>query len=155
VDVVDRTALIENILNQIIVGYCAPRPPAVEFMWGVVLDTSVMSLGAKVKVVLAVAHELDFKLKREALHKVISLRNAFAHHATDANPVLVIGRKPEESTSYLQLVVLEGTGKIRRMKRDDAFVEFNEAYRTARVSLVSLIDLVRERFPQMSERADR
>lgn len=144
VDVIDRTAHIENLLNQVITNYCAPRRKAWEFMWSVVLDTSVMSLGAKVKVVMAVAHEVHFKLKKDPLHRIIALRNAFAHHSTNAHPVFVVGRTPEQNTSYLQFLVLESSGKIQRVKRHEAFEQFNEAYRAAKQSLVELRDLVRK-----------
>ena len=150
VDVIDRASLIENIINQIIVGYCKPRKAAWEFMWSVVLDTSVMSLGAKVKVVMAVSQEMGFNLEKNALHRVIALRNAFAHHASDAHPVLAVGRTPEEDTSYLQFWVLEGSGKILRIKRHEAFAEFNAAYRKARESLVQLKNMVQEKY----ERSD-
>lgn len=146
VDVIDRVALIENIINQIIVGYCKPRKDAWEFMWSIVLDTSVMSLGAKVKVVMAVTHEMGFDLEKNALHRVIALRNAFAHHASDAHPVLAVGRTPEEDTSYFQFLVLEGSGKISRIKRHEAFTEFNSAYRKAKDSLVQLNNMVHERY---------
>lgn len=148
VDVVDRTALIENVLNQIITYYCAPRKDAWEFMWSIVLDTSVMSLGAKAKVVMAIAQELQFKLKKDPLHRIIALRNAFAHNATNANPVFVVGRKHEESTSYLQLWVLESSGKVQKVKRDEAFDEFNAQYRNARESLLELRNLVCEKFAE-------
>ncbi len=150
VDVIDRAALIENVINQIIVGYCKPRKEAWEFMWSIVLDTSVMSLGAKVKVVMAVSHEMRFKLDKNSLHRVIALRNAFAHHASNAHPVLVVGRTPEEDTNHLQFWVLEASGKISRIKRHKAFDEFNAAYRTARESLVQLRSMVGERY----ERSD-
>ena len=146
VDVIDRAAVIENIINQVIVDYCKPRKEAWEFMWSIVLDTSVMSLGAKVKVVMAVSHEVGFSLEKNALHRVIALRNAFAHHASYAHPVLAIGRTPEEDTSYLQFWVLEGSGKISRVKRHEAFVEFNAAYSKARESLVQLKNMVHERY---------
>ncbi len=146
VDVIDRTDLIENVINQIIVGYCKPRKEAWGFMWSIVLDTSVMSLGAKVKVVMAVSHEMRFKLDKNALHRVIALRNAFAHHSTNAHPVLVVGCSPEERTSYFQLLVLESSGKVSRIKRDEAFAEFNVAYRAARDSLVQLNNMVRKKF---------
>lgn len=146
VDVIDRAALIENIINQVIVGYCKPRKDAWQFMWSIVLDTSVMSLGAKVKVVMAVSHEMGFKLDKNSLHRVIALRNAFAHHASNAHPVLVVGRTPEEDTSHLQFWVLEGSGKVARIKRHEAFAEFNTAYCKARDSLAELNNLVRERY---------
>lgn len=75
VDVIDRAALIKNIINQVIAGYCKPRKDAWGFMWSVVLDTSVMSLGAKIKVIMGVAHEMEFKLEKNSLHRVIALRN--------------------------------------------------------------------------------
>lgn len=145
VAVVDRTALIENILNQVITDYCAPRKEAWEFMWSVVLDTSVMPLGAKAKVVMAIAQELEFKLKKEPLHRIIALRNAFAHHATNAHPVFIVGKTPEEDRSHLEFWVLESSGKIQKLKRHQAFDEFNEQYRIAKESLVALRNLVRER----------
>ena len=148
VDVIDRAALIENIINQVIVGYCKPRKDAWEFMWSVVLDTSVMSLGAKIKVVMAVAHEVKFDLEKNALHRVIALRNSFAHHSSNANPVLVVGKTPEEDTGYLQFWVLEGSGKIQRIKRHEAFDEFNAAYRKAKDSLAQLKKIVNELYPQ-------
>lgn len=145
VDVIDRVALIENVINQVIVGYCKPRKEAWEFMWSIVLDTSVMSLGAKVKVVMAVSQEIGFKLDKNSLHRVIALRNAFAHHASNAHPVLVVGRTTEEDTSYFQFLVLDGHGKVSRVKRHEAFIEFNAVYRAARESLVQLLNMVRER----------
>ena len=146
VDVIDRTALIENVLNQIIAGYCAPRKAAEEFMWSVVLDSSVMPLGSKIKVALAVAHELEFRLNRDALHKVVALRNAFAHHATTAYPAINLGARPEQTTTHFELWVLEGSGKIARLKRHEAFADFNRAYRAARQSVAALKDLVCQRF---------
>lgn len=146
VDVIDRTALIENIINQVIVGYCKPRKEAWEFMWSIVLDTSVMYFGAKVKVVMAVAREMGFKLEKNALHRVIATRNAFAHHASDVHPVLAVGRTPEEDTIYTHFWVLEGSGKVSRVKRHEAFAEFNTAYSKARDSLVELNKMVHERF---------
>ena len=145
-DVIDRSALIENIINQVIVSYCKPRKEAREFMWSIVLDTSVMSLGAKVKVVMAVSHEMGFSLEQNALHRVMALRNAFAHHSSNAHPVLAVGQTPEEDSSYLQFWVLEGSGKISRVKRHKALDEFNTAYRKARGSLVELNKKVREKF---------
>lgn len=145
VDVVDRVALIENLINQIIVGYCKPRKAAWEFMWSIVLDTSVMPLGAKVKVTLAISNEMEFKLDKDSLHRVIALRNAFAHHASDAHPVIAVGQTPDEDSTYFQFWVLEGSGKISRIKRHEAFAEFNVKYRKARESLGQLLGMVEQR----------
>lgn len=146
VDVIDRVAHIENVINQVIVGYCKPRKKAWEFMWSIVLDTSVMPLGAKVKVVMAVSHEMGFTLDKNSLHRVIALRNAFAHHASNAHPVFVVGRTPEENTSHLQFLVLESSGKVSRIKRHEAFSEFESVYRAARDSVVQLRNMIHEKY---------
>jgi hypothetical protein len=146
VDVIDRAVLIENIINQVIIGYCKPREGAWQFMWSIVLDTSILTLGAKVKVVIAISNEMDFKLEKNALHRVIVLRNAFAHHSSNAHPVLAIGPTPVDDSSYLQLWILGGSGKISRLKRHEAFSEFNTAYQKALSSLVKLSDILREKF---------
>jgi hypothetical protein len=146
VDVIDRTALIENLLNQIITDFCAPRREAHEFMWSVLLDTSVLSLGAKAKVVMAVAQVVDFKLRKDPLHRIIALRNAFAHHATNAHPAYIVRRDPKQDSTHLQLWVLESSGKIEKLKRHEAFADFNVQYLKARESLVALKNLVRGKF---------
>lgn len=147
VDVIDRTALIENILNQVIVGYCRPRKEAWEFMWSVALDTSVISLGAKIKVAMGASEEMRLKLDKNALHSVIALRNAFAHHATSTHPVFAVpANEDEQSTSYNQLWVLESTGKITRRKREDALSTFNKDYAKAKESLVALNNAIRARY---------
>lgn len=136
---------MENLMNQVISGYCSPCKEAIWFMWEIVLDTSVMSLGAKAKVVLAVSHELKYKIDKDAIHNVISLRNAFAHHATNRNQVYVGGRVPGESYIYHRLSILRTSGKVDHVKRDEAFAEFTSAYASAYGSLGKLIDLVREK----------
>lgn len=138
--VVDRTALIEKLMNQVILTYCSPRQDARPFMWSIVLDTSVMSIGAKAKVVMAVAQEMNFTLARDAIHKVIELRNAFAHHATDAN--FKIGSDAlGETTVYHEFWILRGSGRLDKKRRNEAFDEFNHAFDKARVSLVELASL--------------
>lgn len=145
VDVIDRIAHIENIINQVIVGYCKPRKEAWEFMWSIVLDTSVMPLGAKAKVVMALSQEIGCTLDKNSLHKVIALRNAFAHHASNAHPVFIVGRTPEENTSLLQILMLDGSGKVSRISRHEAFIQFNAVYQAARESLLKLLNIVRDR----------
>lgn len=47
VDVINRTALIENILNQVIEAFCEPRQEPFMFFWNVILDSSIMPMGSK------------------------------------------------------------------------------------------------------------
>lgn len=142
--VINRAALIENILNQVIEEFCEPRQEPFRFFWNVILDSSIMPMGSKVKVAAAIAHELKFNLKLDALHKVIALRNAFAHHNTTANPLLQVGRTDDESKIYHLLQVISRSGKLQRMDRKFALAEFNKHFLLARDSLVALKTAITE-----------
>jgi hypothetical protein len=148
VTVINRAGLIENLLNQIISDYCGPRKDSWVFMWNVVLDTSVMPLGSKLKVVMAVAQELKFKLPKDALNKVVQLRNSFAHHTTNAHPAVSIGRTPEEDSYYNQFYTLDGNGVLKSTKRHEAFETFNQSYQIAKQTLGELRNLVVEKYPR-------
>jgi hypothetical protein len=143
VHVVNRTALIENILNQVIEAFCEPRQEPFGFFWNVVLDSSAMPMGSKVKVAMAISQELNFNLDQNALHSVLSLRNAFAHHKTESHQVLVVGKTPDEDRVYSQLQILSNSGKLTQRCREDALKDFDAAYEIAYTSLVSLVRIIK------------
>lgn len=105
-----------------------------------------MSLGAKAKVVMAIAHELDFKFEKDALHRVLELRNAFAHHATDANLSMGIG-SDGETEFFHEFWILRSSGKLEKKKRRQALEEFKKAYSKAQQSLVGLANLTAQFVP--------
>jgi hypothetical protein len=136
--VLDRTDLIENLLNQVIEKYCAPRREVNHFFWHVLLDSSIMPLGSKIKVSMAIAQEVGFKVKSNPLHKVVSLRNAFAHHGISSHPTLVVGKTPEEDEMKYYLQIITQSGKTERKNREEALEEFNSAYTSAKKLLIDL-----------------
>jgi len=140
--VIDRTALIENILNQIILNYSAPRKDAFSFFWDILLDSSIMALGSKVRVAMAISQELKIKLKQDSLHKVLSYRNAFAHHSLNSHPTLAIGKTPDDDRSFYSLQVMTNSGKTERKSREDALKEFNNHFEIAKKSLLELRDAI-------------
>lgn len=136
--VIDRTALLENILNQIIEKYFSPPAGSRSLFWNVLLDTSVIPLGAKVKLANAIAHELGYKLTSDNLHKCISFRNAFAHHATDAHPIGYVGKTEEQDELHFHFQILSSSGKLRTMRREVALAKFDQSYEVAKNELVGL-----------------
>ncbi len=140
--VINRTALIENILDQVIANYISPRQEAQTFFWSVLLDSSIMAIGAKVKVAMTISKELDIRLKNDSLHKVMSYRNAFAHHSLNSHPTIVVGKTPEESSGYYSLQVITNSGRIEKIQREDALKKFNEHYEIAKKSLLSLLNAI-------------
>src|SRR4030042_6110390 len=136
IHVINRTALIENLLNQAIEKYCSPRKEAFSFFWNVILDSSITPMGSKIKVAMAIAQEIGFELKQDPLHKLISYRNAFAHHAVDAHPMILVAKDPEQDEMRYMLHTISNSGRIQRINRDEALKEFDTCYDQAKQSLV-------------------
>lgn len=137
--VINRTATLENIMNQIIYAYCQPSKNADNFFWDVILDSSIMSLGAKVKAVCAIAFQSSFKMDSAVFHKAISLRNAFAHHSVDAHQMYIAGREKGTGESISMLQVLKSNGNLELMERRSARARFELEYTNARAILVKLM----------------
>lgn len=119
IEVIDRTAHIENLMNQVIEGYCGPRKDRFDFFWSILLDSSIMPLGGKVRAVSAIAQQLKFKVDASQLHNILPLRNAFAHHDTSSHPLMVVGRTPRTEfvtlpTAHHQLL---GQGESQKARR--------------------------------------
>lgn len=142
VTVVDGTALIENLLDQVIVYFCVPTQDRFKFFWDVVLDSSIMPIGSKIKVSMAIAQGLKFSLNQNAIHKVITLRNAFAHHKTGSHPVLVSGGSYGEDSVHYELQVISNSGRLSLIRRQDALSEFKKYHVAAKNSLVSLLEVI-------------
>ena len=136
--VVNKTALIENLLDQIIVNFTSPRKDAFFFFWQVILDSTILSLGAKVKTVMAISQECNHKIDQNSLHRVISYRNAFAHNGTNSNPTLMVGATPEEDELHYTLRIIKNSGITERKKRSEAIEEFNNAFQQAKATLMPL-----------------
>ena len=147
VEVIDGTAHIENLLNQVIEGYCGPRRARFDFFWTVLLDSSIMPLGSKVRAVSAIAQDLKSRFDPGPLHKVLPLRNAFAHNSTTSHPLFVVGKIPEENSAHYQFSVITHSGKVTRTKRETAIEEFRVAYAASKASLGLLIAKVKEKNP--------
>ncbi len=143
-NVIDGVDHIENLINQIIHNYLSPRKEAFEFVWHVVLDSSIMSLGAKIKLVVAISKKLEIKIDRNALHQVGALRNAFAHHGLRSHPTMSVGKTPEEDESYYVLQILTNGGELKRIRREEALEEFKKYYRSSLDSLMPLQKMTKE-----------
>ena len=136
--VLDRTDLIENLINQVIEKYCAPRPESHDFFSHVMLNSSIMPLGSKIKVVMAICQEIEFKVKSTPLHTVVNLRNAFAHHGISSHPTLVVGKNLENDAVKYYFHIITQSGKVERKSREQALEEFNSAYTSAKELLIKI-----------------
>ena len=134
--VIDRTDLIENLMNQIIEKFISPRKEAFPFFWTIFLDGSIISLGTKVRLVILISQEVGIKINQEPLRRVVRLRNAFAHHGLQSHPTLLIGKNPEEDKLVFELQTINSSLKLKRISREKASEDFNKNYHSAKKILV-------------------
>ena len=143
--IINRTALIESLLNQAIVEFCNPKLVEFDFFWTVLLNSSIMPIGGKVKVANAISQRLNIKVDNVALQNVIKYRNAFAHHRTNSHPVVTVGPTQEETEMHYTLLIISQSGKVTKERREDALATFDASYEAAKKSLTALIDHIRLR----------
>lgn len=138
----DRTALVESVMDQVIESFCRPRRSAYKFFVQVMMHGSILPLGAKAKLITAIAQEVNHVLDkdaRDAIHKVIALRNAFAHHPLDSYPTFRFGQ--DEQIRY-ELAVVNSYGSVKRTDRADALAEFKDVQPQALKAIYALRDAV-------------
>lgn len=114
------------------------------FFWDLVLDGSIMPIGSKAKVAMAVAQKLQYKLDQNAIHQVMALRNAFAHHETGSHPVYKVGKTEAENEVNFHLQVITNSGTITLKRRQEAHDEFIRCYNAAKKSLIDLLAIIRQ-----------
>jgi hypothetical protein len=149
---INRTALIENLLNQIITVYFVSRNDTRMFFWDTILDSSIMPIGPKIKVVTAIAHKMRIKFKHDRLHKLIACRNEFAHHKTHSHPILHLAKDPEEQGELrFYLKVLRISGVIDKIHRQRALDEFSLFYEQTKDELINLRDQINKSLAPKNE----
>lgn len=106
------------------------------------LDSSIMPLGSKIKVVMAISQKVELRVKSSPLHKVISVRNAFAHHGTSSHPTLYAGKGLQDDGMEYHFQIITQSGKVERKTREEALEEFNTAFLEAKNQLIEIRDKV-------------
>jgi hypothetical protein len=92
---------------------------------------------------MAISQKLDIKLKHDSMHKIVSFRNAFAHHGLNSHPTISVGKTPDEDQQYYMLQIITQSGKTKRIRREEALKEFNNHYEIAKESLLELLEKIK------------
>ena len=137
--ILNRTALMEAVMDEVIESFCRPRRSSYRFFVQVLLHSSTLSLGSKAKLMSAIAQEVNFSINKDEIHKVIHLRNAFAHHPLDSYPTFRFGE--DENIRY-ELAVIDSSGSVTRTDRVEALAKFNEVHPRALKVIHALRDAV-------------
>jgi hypothetical protein len=92
---------------------------------------------------MAISQRLNIKIDQEPFHRVMTYRNAFAHHALDSHPTLAVGKTPDDDQLHHMLHIIKPSGKTERKSRKQALDEFNDNYEMTRKSLAELLNAIK------------
>jgi hypothetical protein len=123
----DEFNTLEHEMAQVICSFLKPAAERAEFLETIVLHNAVAPFAAKVKMLLAIAKVTSGpRLDRDKFHRLLNIRNAFAHGRTIAG--LRINRnalRDEPHGAYLIIETLLGDGsfkqEVRAAAAGDAF----------------------------------
>jgi len=135
--VIRATNIVETKMKNIIAAYVGPSPDRADFVASHLLNNSIVSFAAKVKLVLAIAEAVSVKVKRNALHTLLSRRNAFAHqdHLTALRFTT-----DDEGIPDISVVVesIKASGELESVTHEKAMYEFTCAYGEVETDLAAL-----------------
>ena len=144
-DVVTKTKHIEYTTNCIISNFLGCHnlsPDKVAFFTNVVLNSSVINLGAKIKIIKTICNTLDINGQDYDigdLHALLKYRNLFAHESDYMED-------SEQWTSVMDL--LESSGQYKTKTMETWYKKFLDYY--AKVD--KNITLLNERIAKLSEK---
>ena len=146
--VIDRANLLESKMVYLIDLYVGPSGVGRDFLRSKVLHNSILSYGAKIKLIAAIDKAVGKgTVNIELLHKVGKIRNAFAHGqlAASVRPQ----RNPESASVDYKMVVETLTNDLSVMEIDRlrAVDTFRESSDTLLAQLEILEDKIKNAKP--------
>lgn len=133
-EIINKSIKVEDLINLILCKYFKPANKII--FLSIVLNSSVMSFGAKLKVLSAIGLE---KKMFEKLLKISSIRNSFAHtNDTDDYTLLFRENVEHDSNSIKVLRVMNSQGHLKSKRIDQLHTEFNELFLEVELALQAL-----------------
>lgn len=136
--VIERTIAIETLIKTIIMKYISPPNDRMPFLRDIILNNSMLNLGAKIKAFLYLVKENKWqRIDENHFYTILSIRNSFAHSDTT---ILI---EPTE-VSYL-LDSVQTSGKFIRVKSKDALHDFTQSYAAVKDYLTEILKNLEEK----------
>jgi hypothetical protein len=124
--IIDRMIQIEILINSILIKYFQPNKEK-EFQ-GIMLHTSIISLGSKLKVLKGL-NIIDNKTSTN-IHKLLNIRNTFAHSSVIPNISIVVGNIINQPTQIVSITdeieVMNSNGDVKQNNAREYLNEFWE-----------------------------
>ena len=138
--VIERFSELEKLVDKIIFDFISPTTDAEEFVSINLLHTSILSFASKVKLLQVINNRKNtLKINREKFHRLFSIRNAFAHNNVSGK-IEVEFPENERVDLYFYLESMKGNGEISRVRRDEAYEEFDMLHSELTKNLNDLLD---------------
>ena len=119
---------IEYTLNCIIHNYLLPQKN-IEFFSNILLNSSVISTGAKVKAIEMICKKEAVKYDFSKTRKLIDVRNVFAHESSFTY---------SSEGEYLIIDEFKNNGKYTTYKLNQLFEKFKEIHETENIKISKL-----------------
>ena len=144
--ILDNFNQLEGLISEIITAYVCPVENKRYFMYSFLLNNSIISFGAKIKVLLRInSIEKYIEIKSHDLHRLLSLRNAVAHK--DSNPKYGFEQSASNDAkgkAYLVLEKMRSDGTVDHLNQEEAYSEFNILCEKLLVTLIDMKNKVSE-----------
>lgn len=132
-NVVENMKDIEIMLDNIILDYIAPKN--LKFTRDIILNSSITSIGTKIKILKTICHESKEEKDFTNLHKLLNIRNVFAH-----------GKPYFEGEDMLfKLSEIKSDGKIKENELDKLYTEFIGLFNEQMQTLIKLHSQLKEK----------
>jgi len=129
--VIERTNYIEYQIKEIIMSYLQVDKNKGNFVKNILLNSGIISLGAKLKLLIHICDSKKWDVDKNLFHKIIEIRNAFAHNDTVTTNISINMTKKDKVKNvdvYMNLNMVDGSGKLKKVKRQIALQEFTNKY---------------------------
>ena len=124
--IVSQFNALELLITKILTKFISPNEQRKDFVQRQLLNNSVISFGAKVKLLISITKSYDLgKVDRNKLHRILSLRNAIAHNDVVSNLKIHVPEDPDESVSqYFVIDKMKSDGNLETMDKSETYWEF-------------------------------
>lgn len=121
---------LELKASKILTLYVKPSKDKMEFFESHFLNNSVISFGAKIKLITAInKKEKLIKLDKNKFHRILALRNAIVHNDILAKFKVHIPEDPEDDIlRYFVMDHMKSDGTVTTVNKSDAYSDFLMLY---------------------------
>src|SRR3989344_215226 len=124
--VVELTKDIELKLDNLILDYIIPKN--IGFTRDIILNSSILTTGNKIKILKNICNKLNVKQDFADLHKLVNIRNVFAH----GKPFV------EGEDEIFRLFEIKGDGKTNKVELDKLHDKFINLFNQQTQMLIKL-----------------